>query len=174
MVVKWGKTDMPRAQDGAAAVEFALVSALLFTVLFGILQYGLYFNDSLNVRQGVREAARLGVVENFGYTGCTGTNGAKMACLTKAQIGNSAGTPLVKITVQDPATGAGTTWAKGMALVVCAALKSNGANGIVPIPNSGWVTSKTQLSIEQEVSKATWANPTADTLPSGVSWPTGC
>ncbi len=34
-----------RADSGAAAVEFALVSTVFFLLLFGIIQYGLYFND---------------------------------------------------------------------------------------------------------------------------------
>ena len=45
--------DPARAESGAAAVEFALVSTLLFTVMFGIMQYGLFFNDALSTRQGV-------------------------------------------------------------------------------------------------------------------------
>ena len=67
---------------GAAAVEFALVSTLLFTVIFGILKYGLYFNDALSTRNGVREAVREGVVARFegksdtGST-CTGDDMAK-------------------------------------------------------------------------------------------------
>ena len=32
-----------RDQQGAVAVEFAMISLLLFTMLFGIIQYGLYF-----------------------------------------------------------------------------------------------------------------------------------
>lgn len=50
-----------RPQSGAAAVEFAIVSVLLFTLLFGILQYGLYFwslqTGSAAAREAVRRAA---------------------------------------------------------------------------------------------------------------------
>ena len=35
-------------------------------LVFGIIDYGLWFSDSLSTRQGVREAARQGVVANFG------------------------------------------------------------------------------------------------------------
>ncbi len=55
-----------RRERGAAALEFGLVSPIVFAVLFGTLTYGLWFNDSLNLRQGLREASRQGVVENYG------------------------------------------------------------------------------------------------------------
>ena len=75
-----------RGADGAAAVEFALVMPILFLVVFGILQYGLWFNDSLNTRQGVREGARLGVVSQFDGDGCSGANLDKLACRTENRI----------------------------------------------------------------------------------------
>ena len=56
-------------QRGAAAVEFALVVPLLFLILFGTIQYGLYFFDAQGTRNGVREAARLGVVKTFSACG---------------------------------------------------------------------------------------------------------
>ncbi|MFI5073895.1 MAG: TadE family protein [Actinomycetales bacterium] len=37
---------------GAAIVEFAIVIPLLLALLFGVVDYGLWFNDSLSVRQG--------------------------------------------------------------------------------------------------------------------------
>src|SRR3954451_18046393 len=47
-----------RGDRGASAVEFALVSPLLFTLLFGAIDYGLYFSDALTVQQSVADAAR--------------------------------------------------------------------------------------------------------------------
>ena len=44
---------------GAAAVEFALVSVLLLTILFGILQYGYFFFQATGVEHAAREGARL-------------------------------------------------------------------------------------------------------------------
>ena len=44
---------------GAAAVEFALVSVLLLTILFGILQYGYFFFQATAVEHAAREGARL-------------------------------------------------------------------------------------------------------------------
>ena len=51
-------------EPGAAALEFGLVSPIVFAVVFGTLSYELWFNDSLNIRQGLREASRQGVVAN--------------------------------------------------------------------------------------------------------------
>ena len=59
-----------RATDdrGAAAVEFALVSVLLLTLLFGIIQYSYFFYQSQGATTTAREAARLAAV---GVTSCT-------------------------------------------------------------------------------------------------------
>lgn len=158
-----------RSEDGAAAVEFALVTPLLFLVMFGILQYGLYFFDTLGTRQGVREAARQGVVENFSATGCTGSNSEKLACATSGQI-SAVTAPNTWVRVVAPSG-----WAKGKPLLVCAQHKSNGGVGLLPMPDGGWIISSTQLSIESELQKTTWTTatkgfPTNSALPSGRDW----
>lgn len=160
-----------RAERGAAAVEFALVSSLLFTVLFGMLQYGLYFNDSLSVRNGVREAARQGIVKNFAGTNengatCTGDDMAKLKCATKGQIDPLTGPVYVKVVRP-------TTWERSQPLTVCSLVASNGVIGLLPLPNKGWISSKTKMSIEQGAPAPT-GTPVADTLPSGVSWSPWC
>jgi Flp pilus assembly protein TadG len=67
----WGATVSAGLRNdrerGAAAVEFALVSVLLFTLLFGIVQYGYYFFQSTSAEAGAREGARLAAV---GVTNC--------------------------------------------------------------------------------------------------------
>lgn len=47
-----------RNKRGAALVEFAIVVLLLFTLLFGIIEFGLIIKDYLTVSQGAREGAR--------------------------------------------------------------------------------------------------------------------
>jgi len=47
---------------GAAAVEFAIVSVLLLTLLFGIIQYGYYFFQLNATTAAAREAGRLAAV----------------------------------------------------------------------------------------------------------------
>jgi hypothetical protein len=50
------------ADAGAAAVEFALVSVLLFTLLFGIVQYGYFFLQSSAAEHAASEGARAASV----------------------------------------------------------------------------------------------------------------
>jgi Flp pilus assembly protein TadG len=47
-----------RNQRGAALVEFAIVALLLFTLLFGIIEFGLIIKDYLTLSQAAREGAR--------------------------------------------------------------------------------------------------------------------
>lgn len=152
-----------RPDDGAAAVEFALVSTFFFLIVFGIIQYGLYFNDALNTRQGVREAVRQGVVRNF--AGGTGADDmAKLRDLTAKEVGAITGETYVKVVV--PSGG----WAKAKPLTVCAMVRSDGAIGLLPMPGGGWIQSKTQMSIEQATAPVPTGSTSADALPAGVSW----
>jgi Flp pilus assembly protein TadG len=51
-----------RREDGAAAVEFALIVGVLVMLIFGMLQFGLAFFELQNLRAASREGARLGAV----------------------------------------------------------------------------------------------------------------
>jgi hypothetical protein len=51
-----------RGEDGAAAVEFALLLPLLVLLLFGFIQFGLAFNTRIQATNAAREAARQAVV----------------------------------------------------------------------------------------------------------------
>ena len=53
-----------RGRDGgAAAVEFALVLPILLVLAFGVISYGTLFAQQLALNNGVRQGARLAVVE---------------------------------------------------------------------------------------------------------------
>lgn len=56
------KTRVERDDRGAAAVEFALVAGILFTLIFGTIQYGLYFWSLQSGAHAAREAARQAAV----------------------------------------------------------------------------------------------------------------
>jgi Flp pilus assembly pilin Flp len=51
-----------RREDGAAAVEFALLLPLLVLLLFGIIEFGFAFSTRIQATNAAREAARLAVV----------------------------------------------------------------------------------------------------------------
>lgn len=51
-----------RSEEGAAAVEFALVVPLLLTLLFGIVEFGAAYNAQIVVTNAAREAARAATV----------------------------------------------------------------------------------------------------------------
>jgi Flp pilus assembly protein TadG len=52
---------LPR-EEGAAAVEFALIVGVLAMLIFGMLQFGVAFFSLQNLRSAAREGARVGAV----------------------------------------------------------------------------------------------------------------
>lgn len=53
-----------RKERGAAAVEFALVAPILFSLVFGIIGFGFVFAQELSLGNGARQGARFGVVND--------------------------------------------------------------------------------------------------------------
>jgi Flp pilus assembly protein TadG len=51
-----------KREEGAAAVEFALIVGLLAILVFGLLEYGLAFWQVQNLRAAAREGARVAAV----------------------------------------------------------------------------------------------------------------
>jgi Flp pilus assembly protein TadG len=155
------------AERGAAAVEFALVLMLLIPMMFGIVDYGLWFADSLAVRHGVHEAARVGVVQTPGCaTGATAL--AKMVCTTKEKVGAVGGPTYAMVKVPQG-------WARGKPLLVCAMVKENGVTGVTPLPSGRLVRAKAELAIEVDTpvpsgASATAAASASDTAPAGADW----
>ena len=49
-------------QKGATAVEFAIVLSLLFTLIFGIIEFGLFIFNRQVITNAAREGARAGIV----------------------------------------------------------------------------------------------------------------
>jgi Flp pilus assembly protein TadG len=50
-------------QDGAAAIEFAIVTVLLLLIVFGILEYGRIYSQVEVLNGAAREGARIGAVQ---------------------------------------------------------------------------------------------------------------
>ena len=51
-----------RDEEGAAAVEFALIAGLLVMLVFGLIEYGLAFWQIQSLRAATREGARVAAV----------------------------------------------------------------------------------------------------------------
>ncbi len=157
----------PSPRDrGAAAVEFALVVPLLLALMFGIVDYGLWFGDSLNARQGVDEGARQAVVKNF--EGCPGSDpGAQTACVVKDRISAMAGDVFVRVEAENPQN-----WKKGGQLEVCAVVKVTGLTGLTPMPDNGLIVTGVSKRIEKDHDSAVAVH--ADPLPAGLTWSGMC
>jgi Flp pilus assembly pilin Flp len=77
-----------RGEEGAAAVEFALLLPLLVMLLFGFIQFGTAFNTRIQATNAAREAARTAVVgiDNWGDIG--GGRSFWQAVREKAGVGS--------------------------------------------------------------------------------------
>lgn len=65
-------------ERGATAVEFAVVAALLFIILFGILEFGFIFMQEHYIANAAREGIRIGVrANNFNCFESTSEDGCK-------------------------------------------------------------------------------------------------
>jgi Flp pilus assembly protein TadG len=51
-----------KGQRGAAVVEFAVIAPLLLVIIFGIIEFGVYFFDKAVITNASREGARTGIV----------------------------------------------------------------------------------------------------------------
>lgn len=49
---------------GASAVEFAIIAPLLFLLLFGFMQFGIWFFQWQSLQASAREGARIGSLQN--------------------------------------------------------------------------------------------------------------
>jgi hypothetical protein len=54
-----------RRERGAALVEAAIIIPIFFLLIFGMIEFGVGFNDYVAVRNGARQGARLGVVNDL-------------------------------------------------------------------------------------------------------------
>lgn len=58
----------PDREEGAAAVEFALVASLLILLLLGIVMFGIAFFRYQGVQAAAREGARIGALQSTTQT----------------------------------------------------------------------------------------------------------
>jgi hypothetical protein len=143
-------------------VELAIVLPLFLVLVFGIIEFGLTYNNYITIRQGTREAARQGAVGNFGSTSScslTGLSGGpssdmqKLMCLAKSQIGLNFSNTRVKIISGSADFSSSGTFQKGEALIVCTEYPVDTlAKFVTPVLSSAVLKSKTSMRIETQYS----------------------
>jgi Flp pilus assembly protein TadG len=105
---RWKKKG--RGEEGQTLVEFALVAPVLLLILFGIVQYGIAFKNSIVVTDAVRAGARQAAVSR-GLAPSLRTAAVTQA--VDASAGNLDPTKLI-VTVTSP------TWTAGDQVTVTA------------------------------------------------------
>jgi Flp pilus assembly protein TadG len=151
-----------RSERGAALVELAIILPIFVALVFGILEFGITYNNYIALRQGTREAARQGVVGNFGSTtscSLTGITGSptpdiqKLMCLAKIQTGLSSANTRVKVLSGGSDFSSAGTFSKGDSLVVCTEYPVDAAAKIVsPFLGGAILKTKTSMRIETQYS----------------------
>jgi hypothetical protein len=172
------RRDRGRGERGAALVELAIILPLFVILVFGIIEFGLTYNNYITIRQGTREAARQGAVGNFGstsscsLTGLTGSPSAdmqKLMCLAKNQIGLSYANTRVKIMSGSADFSSSGTFQKGESLIVCTENPVDAtAKFVSPVLGSSVLKSKTAMRIETSYSSTETGG--QETALSGGDW----
>jgi Flp pilus assembly protein TadG len=174
-----------RRDSGAAAVEFALVLPVLVLILFGIIDYGLYFSNTLDAESGVQTAARQAIVGNLTPcikpltdAGSASTEVKDLMCMVKANTGSITGTAYVNVVLPaDPANPTNPVgWYAGQQLIVCEVIDVQGLTGYVPLPrHDGQVAIRTKVVTQIETAPPGPALPPdsggeEDSPPGGWGW----
>ena len=128
--------------SGAAAVEFALVSVLLLTLVFGIFQYGFYLWASQVGSSAVRDAARYSAV---GTKDCASLRSMVASQMGGAAVGTTTTTRNYSVT---PA-------ATGSPVTVTVSYQALDIGfPFIPVPNDGQITQSAQARVEKATSKS--------------------
>lgn len=150
-----------RDERGANLLEFALVVPVLMLIVFGIIEFGIAYNNSLSLRAGAQEGARAGVVANFGPatpTGCTlgpsgpttGSSTGRLMCLTKSRIGLAQASVRLNVSFVDGGGTAGALYEVGDYVRICAEYPLNSVSGFFgPFLNGRKQTVRAEMRIEQ-------------------------
>jgi Flp pilus assembly protein TadG len=157
-------------------VELAIILPIFMLLVFGVIEFGITYNNMITLRQGTREAARQGAVGNFGSTTSCSLNGAtgstdiqKLMCLAKQQVGlNFANTRVKVLSGSADFTSSG-TFQKGEAIIVCVQYPVDAmAKFVTPVLGSAVLKTKTSMRIE--TSYSTTETGGEETALSGSNW----
>jgi Flp pilus assembly pilin Flp len=143
----------PKDEQGASAVEMALVLPALVLILAGIIDFGLVFNDLMALRQGVGAGVRQGVVAQAGTSStCTLTGAAaantetkKLMCLTKSLVALDETDTRTMVSFPGSRT-------KGGSMILCAQTPLESATTVFDPLLDGALKAKVHMRIEQDLS----------------------
>jgi len=138
-------------QAGTTVVEFALILVVFFTLIFAVFDFSIYMNSREAVRNGIREAGRVAIVNlvpTASPTCSTTLTGASkdLVCLVKDKIGQASNKTRVKFFFPD------TKAAAGNHISICAIYPTGATTGLTAPFLPQRVTSEVTLLLEQSLS----------------------
>ena len=159
-------------------VELAIILPIFLLLVFGVIQFGITYNNRITIRQGTREAARQGAVGNFGgtsscsLTGLTGSPSSdvqKLMCLAKQQVGLSFANTRVKVLSGSADFTSSGTFQKGEAIIVCVEYPVDAmAKFVTPVLGTAVLKTKTSMRIETSYTSTETGG--QETALSGGNW----
>jgi hypothetical protein len=174
-----------RSERGASAVEFALVAPLLFGLLFGIVDYGLYFADVVTVQQGLGDAARSATLApsspsgpQWGGSTCqltrdsTATGGdqlERLACSVLDGVEPVGGQLYVRAKLVDANGQQTPTWTQGSRLRLCSVTDHPPVLPMVPLPAGGRIETRVDMPVQAVAAPVQMASVQTQ-LPPGGDW----
>ena len=149
------------SDEGASAVEFALVLPLLLVLVFGIIDYGWWFGETLGLRSGVREAARLSAVNEI-MPGANSADAVKDVLLQRSpQLQMDATELAVSVRIYGPGA-TGEVPGVGSTILICARFPGESISGLgdvlYPIPELHSAEATMRLEKTPVLSDAETAN----------------
>jgi hypothetical protein len=165
-------------------VEFALIAPVLLALLFGIVDYGLYFSNVLSVQQGLGSAARgatLAPVDasgpQWGTATCalpqSGTPEAlplqHLACSVLDEVDPVAGQLFVRAELVDASGQPTQAWEVGSRLRLCAITEHPPVLPFVPLPAGGRILTRVDMPVQSAPAPLVMA-PVNSTPPAGAEW----
>ena len=163
-----------RENRGQTAVEFALILPVLLLVVFGIIDFGITFNNVIGMRQGVSASGREAAVGQFGsnssctLTGATGLTPSQKDLLCEAHsldgINNDSSTR-VAIVVGNTTS---SSYTVGSQVTVCEEYQINSVTGYLPFLNTDVATS--EVTDEVQTVNSSGLTSAQETPLTGSSW----
>jgi hypothetical protein len=174
----------PGTDRGASAVEFALIAPVLLALLFGIVDYGLYFADTLSVQQGLSSAARSATLAPAGSSGpqwgsatCSLPQDGPaetaalqpIACSVLDTVEPIGGQLFVRARLVDAAGQPTQDWAIGNRLRLCAISEHPPVLPFVPLPDGGRIRTHVDMPV-QAAPVPLLMSPVGSAPPAGADW----